>query len=306
MKRIVQITASQKQMKKHYNIQKRVVTGIIVACVCVIILIVLAMVIIFSNKYHSAMQLYNEKKYQDAYMVFNEIPFKGSKDKASECLFLMQKSNLTDIKVGDIIKFGSYEQDNNRANGKEEIEWVVLDVENNKALVVSKYILDIQPYNKGRESEVSVTWERCSLRKWLNDNFLNTAFGVKHQELIPSVSIFADTDQTYKIHPDNAITTDKIFILGKAEVEKYFASEEARRCILTAYADDNIDLYGYDHSSPDETHWWWWVRSHGLYQDWSALIVLDNGTFKGGFDAIADCIGVRPALWINIDSQFSN
>ena len=290
-------------MKKHYNIQKRVVTGIIVACVCVILLIGLAMVIIFSNKYHSAMELYNEKKYQDAYMVFNEIPFKGSKDKASECLFLLQKSNLTDIKVGDIIKFGSYEQDNDKSNGKEEIEWVVLDVENNKALVVSKYILDIQPYNKGREKdgEVSVTWERCSLRKWLNDSFLNTAFGVKHQELIPFVSIFADTDQTYSKHPDNAITTDKIFLLGKAEVEKYFASEEVRECITTVYADDNIDLYGYDHDSPDEPYFWW-LRSHGLYRDWSALVVLGNGTIVGGFDAIADCIGVRPALWINLDS----
>ena len=37
------------------------------------------------------------------------------------------------VSVGDTIFFGEYEQDNNLSNGKEEIEWIVLAKENNKA-----------------------------------------------------------------------------------------------------------------------------------------------------------------------------
>ncbi len=46
------------------------------------------------------------------------------------------------VEVGDVIYFGSYEQDNNLSNGKEEIEWIVLAKENRKALLISKYALD--------------------------------------------------------------------------------------------------------------------------------------------------------------------
>ena len=47
--------------------------------------------------------------------------------------------NTTDISVGDIITFGHYEQDNNLDNGAEPIEWIVLDVQDGKALLLSKY-----------------------------------------------------------------------------------------------------------------------------------------------------------------------
>ena len=42
------------------------------------------------------------------------------------------------VAVGDLITFGTYEQDNNPDNGPEPIEWVVLDVKDHKALVISK------------------------------------------------------------------------------------------------------------------------------------------------------------------------
>ena len=42
------------------------------------------------------------------------------------------------VAVGDVITFGTYEQDNNPDNGPEPNEWVVLDVKDRKALVISK------------------------------------------------------------------------------------------------------------------------------------------------------------------------
>ena len=75
--------------------------------------------------------------------------------------------------VGNSVSFGSYEQDNNPANGKEEIEWIVLDVQGDRSLLISKYALDCKKYNT---EWTDGTWESCSLRKWLNSDFLNAAF----------------------------------------------------------------------------------------------------------------------------------
>ena len=52
-----------------------------------------------------------------------------------------------DVQVGDIIEFGSYEQDNTEANGAEPIEWRVLEVSGGSALAVSEYALDARAYN---------------------------------------------------------------------------------------------------------------------------------------------------------------
>lgn len=40
--------------------------------------------------------------------------------------------------TGNVVTYGHYEQDNDTANGKEPIEWVVLDVQGDKALLISK------------------------------------------------------------------------------------------------------------------------------------------------------------------------
>ena len=56
--------------------------------------------------------------------------------------------NRPSVSVNDILTFGRYEQDGIRGNGAEDIEWLVLDVQGNKALLLSRYALDSQPYNK--------------------------------------------------------------------------------------------------------------------------------------------------------------
>ncbi len=85
------------------------------------------------------------------------------------------------VAVGDVCFFGVYEQDNDLNDGKEPIEWLVLDIEGDKALLLSKYGLDAKPYNA---TYADVTWETCTLRAWLNDDFLKTAFTEDEQKAI--------------------------------------------------------------------------------------------------------------------------
>ena len=41
--------------------------------------------------------------------------------------------HFQNLQSGDVIKFGEYEQDNNFENGKEAIDWIVLDVQDDEA-----------------------------------------------------------------------------------------------------------------------------------------------------------------------------
>ena len=75
--------------------------------------------------------------------------------------------------AGSIVTLGRYEQDHNAGNGPEPIEWIILDMQEGRALLLSRYALDTMPYNT---ESADVTWETCSLRAWLNDEFLNNTF----------------------------------------------------------------------------------------------------------------------------------
>jgi len=88
--------------------------------------------------------------------------------------------------IGNIVRFGLYEQDNNLDNGPEEIEWIVLDVQQEKSLLLSKYGLDAICYNT---EKTNVTWETCTLRSWLNSEFLKKAFTMQEQSAILSTKV---------------------------------------------------------------------------------------------------------------------
>ncbi len=62
-------------------------------------------------------------------------------------IHINNKEKLKNAEVGDYITFGLYEQDNDLSNGKENIEWLILELKDEKALVISKYALDSKPYN---------------------------------------------------------------------------------------------------------------------------------------------------------------
>ena len=93
-----------------------------------------------------------------------------------------------------------------------------MSVEDGKILAVSLYSLDCIPYN---EEFTEVTWEDCSLRKWLNEDFYNAAFSISEKNLIPVVTL--ENDDHPMLHTDGGNDTeDKVFCLSLEETEKYF------------------------------------------------------------------------------------
>ena len=92
---------------------------------------------------------------------------------------------ISNSAIGESVTFGSYEQDNDIGNGSEPMEWIVLDHQDGRTLLLSKYGLDGIWYNTDR---VDVTWENCNLRRWLNTDFYNMAFDDTEKELIVQVT----------------------------------------------------------------------------------------------------------------------
>ena len=185
----------------------------------------------------------------------------------------------------ELEEFGNYQ-------GK-KIEWIILAIEGTKVLLLSKYALDCQPYNEGREN---VTWERSSIRHWLNDSFLNSAFTVDEQKQILVTTVIADKNPNYNTNPGNN-TNDKIFLLSIAETDKFFSSDSERICEQTNYAyAKSRDIYpitvGYK--------CYWWLRSPGNYQNTAAIVGYLGSIQKMGKLAVEEKYAVRPALWVNL------
>ena len=192
--------------------------------------------------------------------------------------------------IGDTLVFGTYEQDNDTSNGKEKIEWLVLAKEGNKLLLVSDKVLDRQRYN---ESYDDVTWETCSLRKWLNTTFFNEAFSTEEQAIIQSTNVSSDKNPEYSTNPGNA-TQDQVFLLSITEAHKYFNSDSARQCEPTNFAFANGAWESYSGNC------WWWLRSPGYYQDCAASVDSYGDVDECGPRVDDDYSAVRPAIWISL------
>jgi len=163
--------------------------------------------------------------------------------------------------------------------------------ENNRLLVISRYGLDCQPYNT---RDTNVTWETCSLRKWLNNDFFKAAFNSVEQEIIPTVTVSADKNPAYSTNPGNA-TQDKVFLLSIPEVNKYFAYDSAMKCKPTAYARKQGVW------TNDSGFCWWLLRSPGYDQYYAAIVSTHGGVSEYGHFVLYDDGAVRPALWINLE-----
>lgn len=208
-----------------------------------------------------------------------------------------------ELKTGNVVRFGSYEQDNDEANGKETVEWIVIAESDGKALLLSRYALDCHPYNDGFSQ---TDWGSCTLRAWLNSDFYDAAFcDAEKRQILSETLVNADNPEYgTKGGPD---TADRVFILSLEDAVNAgygFASDPAendttRQCKPTAYALAKKCLTGDDYISGFDDNCRWWLRTPGFDSD-VALVVSVAGTVKisGGFSVSGSVIAVRPAIWV--------
>ena len=197
-----------------------------------------------------------------------------------------KKDKNPEYKVGETIEFGNYPQEE---DGTEKpIEWIVMKNEGNQVLLLSKYVLDAKPYNKGWEN---VTWQTSDIRQWLNNEFYTTAFNKSEKAKI----------QTSLIKNEYNDTEDKVFLLSEKEAETLFSNDEERIAKATEYAEKSGVYVNEEKSGVyvnEEKSVLWWLRSPGDDSSLAAEVNDDGWVDRRGDDVDYDYDGVRPALYL--------
>lgn len=200
----------------------------------------------------------------------------------------------SDVKQGDIVVWGSYEQDNDLKNGKEPIEWIVLYNNGNEALLLSKYALDCEAYH---DESKSVTWEESSLRKWLNNEFYENAFDIRERKIIKPLD---NKDNVFLLSEFDVVNPDYGFS------DDYKETDIKRRCTGTAYAiARGLFIVPFPKATTKtidgENTCWWWLSSPGMKPGLASRVGYDGYVFSYG-EEIIECLGVRPAIVVNLKS----
>ena len=269
--------------------RKKLLTAFLVISAFFALVTLTVTVIIPSVKYNNAVKAVEEQRYEDAYLTFKSLyKFKDSQVKATDLL----KAHPNIAQVGDVIYFGTYEQDNNFSNGKEEIEWRVLEKdENGRMLVVSKYALDCRNYHS---SVKQITWEDSDIRSWLNNDFYSNVFSSSEKSAVKTVTNENTGNSDFNVNGGNK-TSDKIFILSIDEAKRYLPNNIDRMCQATKYAESKgTELDSLTHNCR------WWLRSPGSTLYSAASVKIDGFILNMGTPVSVDKAFVRPAMWIEI------
>lgn len=168
----------------------------------------------------------------------------------------------------------------------EPIKWRVIKCENGEALLLSDIVLDKQKYNKRLKK---VTWEKSTLRKWLNKKFMNRAFSSSEQEAIHTTKVINEDNYYYKTDGGND-TLDKIYLLSLSEIDEEkeygFTDSYGMTIKYSNYAD--LDDYQY-----------WWLRTPGEKNISAAAVDMSGKAYLGGGESDME-LGIRPVLHLNL------
>lgn len=253
--------------------------------------------VIAANKYDRAIDLIDSGDYKAAYALLDGLSYRDSEEKLQSMKSQHPQAFLGGADVGDTVTFGTYEQNNNYSDGNENIEWVVIDKQEDKIMVVSKYIIAEQPFNTTNEGHIS--WENCTLRKWLNNDFLNEAFSGAEKNLITDTTVFSTE---YLVVGATYSTTDKVFLLSENE-RNMLSSVDALKGIVTesviaVFSDAaNSDVANINPSNFEPL---WWLRTTWEYADDPCASVVYRVDYDGWTYAVEENAGVRPAMWISL------
>ena len=219
----------------------------------------------------------------------------------------LKKIKETGLSEGSTVEFGTYKQAE-YAEDDESIEWTVLSKEGDKVLLLSNKVLAKAPYNDryNRDGDKLVTWENCSLRKWLNKDFYKRAFTEAERSCIVESTLETEiyeegaSEIDLRTHIDRRIETeDKVFLLSALEAEEYFDSDEE----LLRMPTEAADIYTWDNEYVQ-----WWLRTKGRMGNSYTMYVrkeAEDGEMidqRGESETSTYDTGVCPAIWLDLSA----
>lgn len=209
-----------------------------------------------------------------------------SSSKENDLYSTLETANGWDKNNDIIIEKEKYHRAKKSYFKYEPIKWRVIKCENGEALLLSDIVLDKQKYNKRLKK---VTWEKSTLRKWLNKKFMNRAFSSSEQEAIRTTKVINEDNYYYKTDGGND-TLDKIYLLSLSETDEEkeygFTDSYGMTIKYSNYAD--LDDYQY-----------WWLRTPGEKNISAAAVDMFGEAYVGGGESDME-LGIRPVLHLNL------
>lgn len=195
-------------------------------------------------------------------------------------------SSLQNLSYGDVIAFGSCEQDNDESNGAEPIYWYVIDTAPDGVMLMSCDILEKFIY----KLDMMASWSSSGIRHYLNGDFYNNSFTDSERQRILQVTQGPSSNAVYG-SGDQDTTTDYIYLLNQEEVDSLLTND---MCMAT----ESIYCQKKNVMNRMEDNIWF-LRVPG-YNSANVSYVYADGSinYYGCSVSYAPC-GVRPVMWIS-------
>jgi len=138
-----------------------------------------------------------------------------------------ERENLENFsKEGQVVLFGRYEQDGDASNGPERIEWIVVssNPQQNSTCLLSLRLLEKRAFQKSGRLK---SWSGSDLRKWLNGDFVKSAFDEGEAAAILDIPR-SDLDVSTQ---KKAIVKDRVYLESDIPQAEWFGEYAAARYI---------------------------------------------------------------------------
>ena len=222
----------------------------------------------------------------------------GNKARYEEC-FKELKTEMAKLKYGDTFEYGHYIL----AGGSDPVDieihspikWRVLEVRSDSViLAITDEPLYWDCYHgsyKFRERK-DINWRDSDIRKELNGKKYDQWFSECEKKAILET----------RVEEDGIVTGDRLFLLSIEECKRYLPAIDDR-IVVTHFVDKLTDEPIEISLVPQS----WWLRSKAEGGDYSEVGMI-SGVFETGnidceegFECTADELGVRPAMWIDVN-----
>ncbi len=185
----------------------------------------------------------------------------------------------------------------------ERIKWRVLKNDGSTLFLAADKGLDCKAYDK-----TDTSWENCTLRSWLNNEFYGTAFSSGEQAAIVAQDVVNEDNPNYNTEGEND-TRDNVYLLSIGEVtnseygfcEDYSACSVSRRIQASDYAHARGGRIETDSAYKGNSCWW--LRSLGISAIRVADVTYDGHVYRDGTGVDNYDVVCVPALHINLSSD---
>lgn len=175
-----------------------------------------------NRKYANAVKELENENFKEAALAFEKADGFGSSEYYLETIYSQfPQYKFINAEIGEMVTYGVYSQEQNVA----PIEWYVIAKDGNRVLLMSKHIIDAQPYSGD-----------VLLPVWLEESFRKNAFDEKEN-----------------------LAISEVLILSRQQIDSYVNGKDFAKCEPTTFARSR----GYSTNYAGNYMWWTSESSSG-------------------------------------------